>query len=310
MTDHHTADTGAQPVGVLGLGRMGAVLADRLLAGGIEVIGYDPLDANLAAFAARGGRPALSAASVADQAPVVLACLPSAGISLAVAAEVASGRRLRHYIEMSTIGREAMREIEGILSPSGIGLVDAPISGGVRLAAQGKAAVVASGNAASLAAVRPVLAAITESVLIVGPNAGDAQICKLINNAMSFSAFVVSCEALAVGVKAGLDPELLLRYVNAGSGRNSATLDKIPSAILPRTFASGGALAGVVKDLDLYLSVARETGMSDHVVDLVRQHWATAIERFGGDLDASHIVRLFEEVGIQIGGKGIAADGG
>ena len=100
--------------GFLGLGQMGAAIAERLEAAGAKLEVHDPSEAAMAPFVRRGAVAHASARSVADHAETVFACLPNGEVSLAVAAEVAAGKALRTYVEMSTIGSPTLQRIAAL----------------------------------------------------------------------------------------------------------------------------------------------------------------------------------------------------
>ncbi len=237
-------------LGFLGLGQMGAAIAERLAQAGARLHVFDPDPVALAPFVLNGAVDHASARAVADAATIVFACLPGAAISRAVAAEVAQGTALRVYVEMSTIGSRTMRDLAEQLQARGIALIDCPISGGPKGARAGTLSVIAAGPAAALAQVRPWLDRIGKSVFVMGDTPGQAQLMKLVNNLLSAANLAAAFEALVLGAKGGLDPDLMVQVINASTGRNSATLDKVPRAVLPGTFDYGAKLATMVQGRD------------------------------------------------------------
>jgi len=217
-------------VGFLGLGQMGAAIAERLEAGDVRLHVFDPDPVAMAPFVLRGAVDRGSAAAVAQAAPIVFACLPSGAVSEQVAAEVAESSALRIYVEMSTIGSQTMARIAQSLAARGITLVDCPISGGPRGARAGTLSVIAAGSAAALHQIRPLLARIGKNLFEVGERPGQAQLMKLVNNLISAANMATAFEALVLGAKGGLDPALMVDVINVSTGRNSATLDKVPKA--------------------------------------------------------------------------------
>lgn len=283
-------------VGFVGLGEMGLPIAQRLLATGHEVVGYDTSQARVDRFAAAGGIAAGSVRDIGDRVDLVFACLPNPTVSLSVANDIAACEAIRTYVETSTIGPKTIMDIEARLDAAGIGLVDAPVSGGIASMARGTAAIAVSGRPEAVAAAMPRLMDISSAVSLAGDKAGHSQICKLVNNAISFTAFLVSLEAFAVGIKAGVKADTLLTFVNNGSGRNSATVDKIPRAILPRTFNGGGRLGAVPEVLGLYLDLASDVGMPDLSVKRTLDTFKQAIVELGGDVDYTLVAELFERL--------------
>jgi len=124
---------------------------------------------------------------------------------------------------------------------------------------------------------------------------------KLVNNAISAAGMIAACEATVVGVKAGLDPDTLLAAINAGSGRNAATQDKFPRAILPGTFDYGGPMGLMLKDLSLYLDEAGAAGGPQSVVPAALDAWQRAVARSGFDADYSRVIcHLEADAGVAV----------
>ena len=124
---------------------------------------------------------------------------------------------------------------------------------------------------------------------------------KLGNNILSAAAMVASAEALAMGVKAGVDPKVMLDVINAGSGRNSATQDKFPRSVLPGTFDFGFATGLLYKDVRLCVDEAEALGVPMVLGSLVRQMLAVTQAKFGANSDFTSIARVIEEwAGVEI----------
>jgi 3-hydroxyisobutyrate dehydrogenase len=288
-------------LGFLGLGQMGAAIAERLLDGGARLHVFDPNPVAMAPFVLHGAVDHGSARAVADAASIVFACLPGAAISQAVAAEVAQGSALRVYVEMSTIGSRAMRGIADQVQTRGIALIDCPISGGPKGARAGTLSVIAAGQAAALAQVRPWLDRIGKSVFVMGDAPGQAQLMKLVNNLLSAANLAAAFEALVLGAKGGLDPDLMVRVINVSTGRNSATLDKLPRAVLPGTFDYGAKLATLYKDVMLGLDEAHALGVPMWAHETVAQLWRFGMQQGMGEQDFTALIKLMEGwVGVEV----------
>lgn len=299
----------AEPLGFIGLGHMGAAMARRLLTAGFRVIGHDIAPAHLDALRAEGLEPAADARAVADAAPVVFTCLPTLAACRAVAAEVAQGSAVRVQVECSTIGVGPMRELAALLGARGIALIDAPLSGGPGGVAAGTVTVIAAGPPEAMERARPALARLAGSLKVVGTEAGQAQICKVVNNVVSICAMAITCEAVVAGVKAGMDADTLVEVLNLGTGRTSASTDKFPRAILPRRFAFGGAMEVGNKDLALYLDLAEAGGLDAAMVRQVASVWREATDTLGADTDYSELVKLFEaKAGAVVRGRSAQGD--
>jgi 3-hydroxyisobutyrate dehydrogenase-like beta-hydroxyacid dehydrogenase len=196
---------------------------------------------------------------------------------------------------MSTIGSAAMVRIARSLAERGVTLVDCPISGGPKGARAGTLSVIAAGPRAALDAIRPLLARIGRNVFEVGERPGQAQLMKLVNNLISAANMAAAFEALVLGAKGGLDPDLMIDVINASTGRNSATLDKVPKAVLPGTFDYGAKIATMVKDIALGLREAETLGVPMWVHETVGQLWRFGVTRGLGDADITALIQVMED---------------
>ena len=172
-----------------------------------------------------------------------MASLPAPTVSLEVAtgpAGVIEGSRVKRYVDLSTVGSQTAVRIHDLLAERNIVALDSPVSGGVGGAEKGALAVMVSGPRAEFDAIRTALDAIGRPFYI-GEQPGSAQTMKLANNILAANVLAATAEVVVMGVKAGLDPAVMIEVLNAGSGATSASRDKFPRAILPRTFDYGFA---------------------------------------------------------------------
>jgi 3-hydroxyisobutyrate dehydrogenase-like beta-hydroxyacid dehydrogenase len=293
----------AKQVGFIGLGRMGEPMASRLIAAGYALVVHDVRPESVAALAAKGARPAKSPAEVASAVDTVLLSLPTPPIVREVAAQAGTGK-VKTVIDLSTTGATAAREIAAALAAKGITWVDSPVSGGVAGAAAGTLAVMVSGPRALYADLEPMLA-VFGKVVFIGERPGMGQTMKLANNLLSATAMAATAEAVVFGVKSGLDPAIMCDVINAGSGRNTASMDKIPQQVITRRFAQGFATGLMHKDVRLCLEDAQAAGVPMPVATGVRAIWARANEELGADSDMTAIVQLIERgAGVEVKAKG------
>ena len=193
-------------------------------------------DAAVRPLAERQARIVGSARAVADETELVCASLPSLAAYRAVALGddgVRGGKAARIFVNMGTVGTRFVADMEKELAAANIVTIDCPISGGPSGAAAGTLSIMASGPKDAFAKLEPALTVLGK-VTYVGEKPGMAQSLKLANNILSATALAATSEALVMGIKAGLDPETMLQAINIGSGRNSATLQKIPGACAHR----------------------------------------------------------------------------
>jgi 3-hydroxyisobutyrate dehydrogenase-like beta-hydroxyacid dehydrogenase len=246
----------SEPLGFVGVGKMGGGMAACLIKAGFKVTVCDTDPKATASLAAAGAKVAASPQAVADAAAIVFACLPSPSVSEEVAAQVARSNRVKIYVETSTIGTDTMKVIRRTLAPAGIALLDAPISGGPQAAAAGTLSTIVSGAEMDFALVRPAIDAFAKHVFFLGGDPGQAQVAKLINNMMSMAGRAVAVEGVIMGMRVGIDPATLASFINVSTGRNLATLDDFPTRLL-HVFETDGKKSIGVKDLELYLKEAQ-----------------------------------------------------
>jgi 3-hydroxyisobutyrate dehydrogenase-like beta-hydroxyacid dehydrogenase len=294
-----------QMIGFVGVGRMGGPMAARLLDAGHSLTIFDTSGEALAPLKARGATVARSAQEVANSAEVLMMSLPTPPVVQAVCLGddgILAGSKIRTLIDLSTTGPSVAKIVGAAAAERKIAWVDSPVSGGVTGAVKGTLAVVVSCPAATFDAVDPLLKVFGKT-FHVGDKPGLAQVAKLANNLLAAAALVVSSEAMAMGVKAGINAKMLIDIINAGSGRNSATQDKFPRAILPGTFDFGFATGLSYKDVRLCVDEAEAMGVPMVAGAAVRQMLAVTQARFGANSDFTCIAKVLEEwAGVEIRG--------
>ena len=285
----------SQTIGFVGLGRMGNPMSRRLIAAGHSLVVFDASNDALAAIKDAGATGAGSAEAVGADADVVFVSLPTPDIVESVVVDgVAAGGRAKTVIDLSTSGPAMAGRVSKALAERGIAWIDAPVSGGIAGAKNGTLAVMASGPRPTFEAVEPLLAEFGK-VFFVGEKAGLGQVVKLGNNLLAAAAMVISSEALVMGVKAGVDPKVMIDIINVSSGRNSATQDKFPRAVLTRTFDFGFATGLSYKDVRMCVDEAEALGVPMVAGAIVRQMLAVTNARFGPTSDFTSITRVIEE---------------
>jgi 3-hydroxyisobutyrate dehydrogenase-like beta-hydroxyacid dehydrogenase len=292
-----------QVIGFVGLGRMGGPMSGRLLGAGYRLSVFDANAAAVAPVKDAGASAVGSAEEVGNGADIVFVSLPTPDIVENVVLNgVGKGRRVKVVVDLSTSGPGMAGRVSKGLEGLGIAWIDAPVSGGIAGAKGGTLAVMASGPRAAFEKVEPLLK-VFGKVFFVGEKAGLGQVAKLANNLLAAAALAVSSEAMVMGVKAGIDPKVLLDIINAGSGRNSATQDKFPRSILPRTFDFGFATGLSYKDVRLCIDEAESMGVPMVVGAAVRQMLAVTNAKYGATSDFTSMTRVIEEwAGVEVRG--------
>lgn len=292
-----------ETLGFIGLGRMGGPMTRRLIDAGHHVVVYDTRAEALADLPADKVTIAASPAEVGAAARVVICSLPSPAILSSVILGkdgVAAGSAVKIVIDVSTTGPTVASSIAASLKEKGIAFVDSPISGGLAGARGGTLAVMVSCPEAIFTEVDPILANFGRR-FYCGDAPGSAQVAKLGNNMIAAAVILLSAEALAMGVKAGLDPRVMCDIINASSGRNSATQEKFPRSVLPGTFDFGFTTGLSYKDVRMCVDEAENLGVPMVGGALVRQMLAATKARFGADSDFTSMARIVEEwAGVEI----------
>jgi 3-hydroxyisobutyrate dehydrogenase-like beta-hydroxyacid dehydrogenase len=302
----HLTGTQFMDIGFIGLGNMGQPMARRLIEAGHKLVVYDTRNDAVAPLVALGAQLASSPADVADRVETVMASLPSLQISEKVATGeggVIHGKRIKRFIDLSTTGSSVAAKIAAALVKKNIIQIDSPVSGGVGGARKGTLAVMVSGPKAEIDLVKDVLA-VFGKIFVIGEKPGMAQTMKLANNFLSATAMAATSEAVAMGVKAGLDPAVMIDVINAGSGRTTASDQKFPQSILPRTFDYGFATALMLKDVRLCFDEAKGFSVPNAVMRAVLDQWETTNAEYGGESDFTSIVKMIEKrAGVIVGAE-------
>jgi 3-hydroxyisobutyrate dehydrogenase-like beta-hydroxyacid dehydrogenase len=284
---------------------MGGPMAARLLDAGYSLCVHDAQAEATAPLAARGAQVAKSPAEVASSVDIVLMSLPTPDIVKAVALGpdgLVAGTRARIVIDLSTTGPGAAKQIAERLKTRNITLVDSPVSGGIKGAVNGTLAVMVSCPKPTYEVVEPILKNFGR-LFFAGEAPGLAQTAKLANNLMAAAAIVITSEAVAMGVKGGVDAKVLIDIINASSGRNSASEDKFPRAVLPGTFDFGFTTGLSYKDVRLCLDEAEAMGVPMVCGAVVRQMLAITNAKYGPASDFTSIARVVEEwAGVEMRG--------
>jgi 3-hydroxyisobutyrate dehydrogenase len=276
------------PVGFVGLGNMGSVLAENLVQTGQDVVTHDVAGPQRKP---EGARFVPSVDDVARAAESVVLSLPDGSVSEEVCRNLAgaAGRRVTHVVDTSTTGVDSARAVAALLGDAGIGYVDAPVSGGPAGARARTLTVMFAGSDGACTAVERILESLSDRRVRVGTLPGMAQAVKLANNFLSATALAATSEAIAFGRSVGLDMRTMLDVLNASSGQNTATSDKFPNHVLNGRFASGFSNSLMSKDLRLYLAAVHDQGAPAVLGPVTAQMW----ERFAEMEPGADFTRIY-----------------
>ncbi|MEY2518003.1 MAG: 3-hydroxyisobutyrate dehydrogenase [bacterium] len=297
-------------VGFVGLGQLGRHLAASLLRAGFPLTVHDHSPDAAADLATLGARVAGSPREVALASDAVVTCLPSP----AAVAEVVAGpdglleglRRGCTWIDSSTNDLHELRRLAGVLAAEGIETLEAPVTGGVHLAASGEITVIVGGDEVVANAHWALFEAMGRSVFRVGP-LGAASALKVITNLLAFIHLVADGEALMLARRAGLDLGQAWEVIRASSG-TSFVHETEGQLILNGSYDIGFTMDLALKDLGLARRLASDGGVPLELGGLVEGIFERARETYGGAAASTMVVRLLEDaVGSDLRAPGFPA---
>ena len=283
--------------GYLGVGNMGQPMAGKLMVAGHRLTIYDINEAAMRPLLERQARRASSPKDLADQCEIVFVSLPTLAAFRAVAFGengLTQGKAMKLLVNTCTVGVPFVNEVVRTMAAQGVTVVDCPISGGPPGARAGTLSVMVSGDPASVEKIRPMISLWGRTLTVAGDKPGAAQVLKLTNNILSAVALAATAEAFVMGAKGGLDPEVMLTAINAGSGQNSATQAKFPLAVLSRTFDFGAEMHILMKDIDLAIAQGEELGIPMWVCQAARLVFKHAMFQGAAKEDLTAIVKYVE----------------
>lgn len=277
-------------LGLVGLGNIGEHLFRNLVAAGYEVAVYDVDPAAVSRLAETTGvEPVEDLGHLGSVADLVLLSLPNSDVvEKVVLGESGLGERLSSgdvLIDTSSSRPSSTRDIAGKLAEKGVEMLDAPVSGGVLRAEEGKLSVMVGGKREIFERCSPVLGAFGENIFYVGDH-GSGHLVKALNNLLSAATLASAAEAVILAEKAGVSPELFVEVVNASNGRSYSTEVKFPRYVLNRAFDDGFGLGLMTKDLKIALEAAAELGLPMPIGSNVAQTWQAAAA--GGYASGNH----------------------
>jgi 3-hydroxyisobutyrate dehydrogenase len=284
-------------VTVIGLGNMGVPMGACLVKAGYVVTGFDVAATAREKFAAAGGRAANDIASAVATADVVITLLPNGKIvrdaMTALRPHLRPGTVL---IDMSSSDPIGTRNLGEEMIAAGFPFIDAPVSGGVKRAVNGTLAIMVGGAAATIDRVQPLLAAMGTSIFRTGA-LGSGHAMKALNNYVSSAGLIAAVEALRIGRKFGLDPELMTDILNVSSGKNNTTEVKLKQFIISETFADGFPLRLMAKDVRTADDLAHALGIPSPLADLCTELWEAAALALNEKANHTEVIRYMEKLG-------------
>jgi L-threonate 2-dehydrogenase len=286
------------PVGFIGLGAMGMGMATTLVKAGFVVQGYDVNPAAQERFTAAGGLAVATAAAAASGAHVLMVMVTNA--EQAEAALFANGAAAALspggvVMLCSTVAPAFARGLGQRLEALGLEMLDAPVSGGVAKAATGALSIMASGSPTAFARCEPLLAALAERVYRLGDQCGQGSTVKMVNQLLAGVHIAASAEAMALGVKAGVDPQTLYEVISNSAGSSWMFQNRVPH-MLAGDYTPLSAVEIFVKDLGIVLETGQKQRFPLPLAAAAHQLFLMAAAAGYGRLDDSAVVKVFEDL--------------
>jgi 3-hydroxyisobutyrate dehydrogenase len=292
-------------VGFIGIGAMGKPMAQNLIKSGkVALHIFDLNTAAVAELAALGASPCRSPKELAEVSSVMIMMLPNAAIvESTLTGEqglLAGAKAGQTIIDMSSVAAVSTKKMAALAGAKGIAYIDAPVSGGVAGAQAGSLTIMVGGEMAAVQAVEPILQIVGKKIYHVGDSgAGDSM--KVVNNLLLGINMAAVAEALVLGVKSGLNPQVMVDIIKESSGRSYALEAKADKFVLKNNFTAGFAIDLEYKDLELAMETAKSLEVPLPVGAMAQQVFAMAKAKGLGREDISAVVKVWEElVGVQV----------
>lgn len=293
-------------VGFIGLGNMGGPMAQNLVRAGFPLVAHDIDAVKVEPLRARGAKIVGSPEEVAADARRVICMVETTAQAESVICGthgiVQGARRGDIVVCMSTIDPLVARRLHDELAARGIAMLDAPVSGGTVRAASGELSILVGGAHETFVTCRDLFEAMGKNLFHVGP-VGQGLALKLVNNMLVQTTTVAVCEALIMGVKAGLDPRVIYDVVRVSTGNSFAFETRVPK-ILARDFSPGGTVDISFKDQELETAFAKQLGVPLLLANVSQQVYQMARAAGFNKEDGTAVIKVLERLaGVRVGGS-------
>ncbi len=285
-------------LGFVGLGNMGRPMAVRLASAGfaLQLVDVRPEVAQAVA-AETGGQAQANVGALGPGLDALILMLPDGkAVQQVLTGEGGLAARLPRgsvVIDMGSCEPQGTAQLGEMLAARGIGMVDAPVSGGVPRARTGELTIMVGGTPEAVEHCRPLLSAMGNRIMATGA-LGSGQAMKSLNNFVSAAGLIATCEAVVIARQFGLDPQVVAEVLNGSTGKNNTTEHKLRQFILSGTYGSGFSMDLMVKDLGIAASVARATGTPTVLAERCLELWKTAQQQLGQGRDHTEMARWIE----------------
>ena len=286
-------------VGFIGIGKMGLPMASRIASQGYPLHVFDISPEALRGICSQTAvRASKTLAGIGRTCEVVILMLPGSkivtqvlfGDKEALTAHLMPGSVV---IDMSSSDPSVTRELGPRLKQAGVDFIDAPVSGGVRRAIDGSLAIMAGGDGAVIARVKPLLSTMGKSIIETGM-LGSGHAMKALNNYVSAAGLIAACEALKVGVDFGIEPDKIIAVLNASTGKNNSTENKMMQFIVSKSFNSGFSVGLMRKDINIAIDLAKKMDSKTLLGEVLLNSWKDAEAKLGGTADHTEIFHMLD----------------
>ena len=288
-------------VGFIGIGMMGLPMSKRIASHGYPLYACDTSAAAMKEIGAVSGvKVSNDLAEIGRACDVVILMLPDSNVVKKVLFGEGGGlaahlKKGAIVIDMSSSNPSVTRELGPRLEAAGVGFIDAPVSGGVKRAVDGSLAIMAGGDHALIERVKDLFLTMGKSIIETGM-LGSGHAMKALNNYVSAAGLLAACEALKVGADFGIAPDKIVAVLNAGTGKNNSTENKLMQFVVSGLFNSGFSLALMRKDINIATDLAKSVGTETLLGEVLLKSWTDADAKMKS-ADHTEIFRMIEGAG-------------
>jgi 3-hydroxyisobutyrate dehydrogenase-like beta-hydroxyacid dehydrogenase len=289
--------------GFIGIGRMGSQMAGNILDAGYDLTVHDLRREAAVHLLENGAKWADTPKDMAETCDIVFSSLPGPEevqkVVYGADGLIEGWKTGDIYADMSTNSHDLVIQIAQDASEKGVAFLDSPVTGGTKGAEEGNLVFIVGGEKTALEKIEDILYTMGKKIYHVG-DTGSGTVAKLVNNVISITSNAIMAEAFVLGVKAGVDPQMLYEVAVSGTA-NNWDLEKYPDSVFIGNFEPGFRLSLASKDVGLALQLGREFGVPLPVAAAVDQSFLTAKAAGLGDKQLYSIFEYLENlVGVQV----------
>ncbi|MEX1239046.1 MAG: NAD(P)-dependent oxidoreductase [Cyclobacteriaceae bacterium] len=289
-----------EPLGIIGLGRIGLAAANAWLKDGYKIFGYDVRPAAMSEFASSGGTPLQNPEEVTRHAQVILVLvLNDDQVTEVITGKdgiLRAGRRETTIVCMSTINQDTVEFVSERCAEKSIGFIDCPFTGGVARIPSRSLTLIAAAPLDLLNRVRNILEVLGK-IVYAGAKPGDGQAVKHCNQLLVGATHAATMEVITLARKLGLDPSLVTAV--AGSGIAGSDYFRLLSESVLKQTSSPGGLGQMCKDMAIVINTLRKVGMNAYVASAASEYFSTAQKRGMSEREGADLIEVVEQAATQ-----------